>query len=89
MLGIICYSLGALVACIAVCVIVYGGRIIRREIMGMRWVYQRIDSRRYTRNARACADKYVRSLPPGYCACGYKDECPIWCGPGHMNGRCP
>lgn len=23
------------------------------------------------------------------CACGYADECGIWCGAGHLDGRCP
>lgn len=23
------------------------------------------------------------------CSCGYFRECGIWCGPGHLNGRCP
>lgn len=23
------------------------------------------------------------------CLCGYGDECGIWCGGGHANGRCP
>lgn len=22
------------------------------------------------------------------CPCGYVTECGVWCGPGHMNGRC-
>lgn len=23
------------------------------------------------------------------CPCGYKNECPIWCGDGHEDGLCP
>lgn len=45
---------------------------------GATWDYS---SRRFTNDP-------VQTLPKDYCLCGYKDECAVWCGPGHRDGKC-